>query len=145
MPQQSKNLSDAQIDNIYRIEYFDRPQIAKLAQVPGLQQAAPQLAEHVFEAGVLHGPEDAGKWLQQSIDEVMSTDLRVTDRNGNKVYDGIIGSGTRRMVEQAVKAGKIKEINNRIVSKRLAYMKTLPEFKFNNKGWSTRAQTFLMP
>ncbi|WP_082085303.1 glycosyl hydrolase 108 family protein [Magnetospira sp. QH-2] len=118
LPKQSKNLTNAQIDQIYRVEYFDRPQLDKLEQVPGLAQTAPQLTEQIFDAGVQHGIEDAGRWLQESLDEVLGTDLRVTNpKTGQKNYDGIIGSGTRKTVEQAVQAGKIKEVNNRIAAK----------------------------
>jgi lysozyme family protein len=112
--------------------------------VPGLSAAAPKLAEQVFDAGVQHGILDAGRWLQESIDEVTGTDLRVTDKKGNKLYDGIVGSGTRRALETAVANGKAKEINNRIVQKRVPYMKSRPEFG-SNPGWIPRAKSFEMP
>jgi lysozyme family protein len=144
LPARSAQLTDTQIDAIFHEEYFKRPQIEKLANVPGLSAAAPKLAEQVFDAGVQHGILDAGRWLQESIDEVTGTDLRVTDKKGNKLYDGIVGSGTRRALETAVANGKAKEINNRIVQKRVPYMKSRPEFG-SNPGWILRAKSFEMP
>ncbi|WP_299622886.1 glycosyl hydrolase 108 family protein [Pelagibius sp.] len=140
LPSDPRRLSDAQIDAIYRAENFDRPQIWKLAQVPGLLVNAPQLVEHIFDAGVQHGIDDSGKWLQEALDETLGTDLKTLVK-GKRGYDGIIGSGTRKVVDQAVKAGKIAEVNNLIVDKRIAYMKSLPNYS-GNPGWITRAESF---
>ncbi|MHA1597379.1 MAG: glycosyl hydrolase 108 family protein [Alphaproteobacteria bacterium] len=143
LPENAKDLSDKQINNIYRKEYFDRPQINKLHAVQGLKEAAPQLAEQVFDAGVLHGQDDAGKWLQQSLDKELGIDLRTTAPNGSKSYDGVIGTKTRKAVEQAVRDGKISAVNNGIVDRRKAYMRTRPNLPAN-KGWIPRAESFRM-
>jgi len=144
LPQNSKDLTDAQINNIYRKEYFDRAQIAKLSSVPGLKKAAPKLSEQVFDSGVQHGIQDGGKWLQESLDKTLGTDLRVPDKNGKLIYDGIIGSDTREVVAQAVREGKIKGVNNLYADKRISYMRTLPELK-HNPGWVPRAKSFKTP
>ena len=150
MPQYSqilpnvRDLTDAQIEKILRQEYFDRPQIDKLAAVPGLQSAAPKLIEQIFDVGVLHGSGDAGVWLQQSLDKFLGTDLRVLDnKTGKMIYDGIIGSKTRAAVSLAVQRNQIREVNNDIVTKRILYMRRLPKFP-SNPGWIPRAQSFLM-
>ncbi|WP_211563400.1 hypothetical protein, partial [Magnetovibrio blakemorei] len=71
------------------------------------------------------------------------TDLQMKDKDGNASYDGVVGSQTRGAVERAVREGKIKEVNNRIVEKRIQYMRSLPAHKFN-PGWIPRAKSFLM-
>lgn len=143
LPESAKDLTDEKIDRIYRKEYFDRPQIDKLAKVKGLEKEAPKLAEHVFDSGVLHGIEDSGRWLQESLDETLGTELRTFDDDGAKYHDGIIGSETRATVERAVRDGKIKEVNNLFVKKRIEYMKARSNFK-SNAGWIPRAESFLM-
>jgi lysozyme family protein len=143
LPSESRDLTDGQIDDIYRKEFFERPQIGRLEQVPGLAEAAPRLAEQMFDAGVLHGPEEAGKWLQEALDERLGTDLRGTNKRGERVYDGIIGSRARAAVEEAVLQGKIGEINDAIVDRRIEYMRSLPNF-YSNPGWIPRAQSFRM-
>lgn len=143
LPESTNDLTDDQINNIYRKEYFDLPQIGKLAKVEGLEKVAPKFAEQIFDSGVLHGIGDAGRWLQESVDESLRTDLRIKDEQGNQFYDGIIGSQTRHMVERAVREGKIKDVNNLIVKKRIEYMKTRPNFK-DNPGWILRAEGFYM-
>jgi lysozyme family protein len=94
--------------------------------VEGLKNAAPRLAEQIFDSGVHHGIGDPGKWLQESLDETLGTDLQMKDKDGNASYDGVVGSQTRGAVERAVREGKIKEVNNRIVEKRIQYMRSLP-------------------
>ncbi|HJO69509.1 MAG TPA: glycosyl hydrolase 108 family protein, partial [Rhodospirillales bacterium] len=140
LPAQTKNLTNAQIDDILRKEFFDRPQIDRLERVPGLARAEPTLAEQIFDASVLHGTAVAGKWLQHSLDEVLGTNLKVANKTtGKHEYDGTLGSDTRRKVEQAVRQGKSKEICNKIVDKRLAYMRANPRLK-DNRGWIPRAE-----
>jgi lysozyme family protein len=143
LPANSKDLSDEQINNVYRKEFFDKPQINKLHAVPGLKEAAQKLAEQVFDAGVLHGPEDAGKWLQQSLDKELGVDSRTSAPDGSKIYDGIIGTKTRKALSQAVRQGKISAVNNGIVDRRKAYMQTRSSFSAN-KGWIPRAESFRM-
>ena len=140
LPTDPRKLSDAQIDAIYRAENFDRPQIWKLAKTQGLMASAPELVEQIFDAGVLHGIDNPGEWLQQALDKTLGTDLRTVIK-GKLDYDGIIGSGTRKVVEQAVKTGKIAEVNNAMVDKRIAHMRTLPTFS-RNPGWIPRANSF---
>ncbi len=142
LPENSKDLTDNQIDAIYRKEYFDKPQIGTLSKVPGLKEAAPNLAGQVFDAGALHGPGDAGRWLQESLDEELGTDIRVIGEDGGRFHDGIIGSDTRKTVERAVREGKIEAINNRIVDKRIEHMRSLSNFKGNKNGWLVRAESF---
>ncbi len=141
LPKASKSLTDAQINGIYRKEFFDKPNIQKVVDIPGLQGQAPKLAEQLFDSGVLHGTERAGKFLQQSLDGVLGTDLTVTNAQGQRVYDGIVGSGTRAVIAQAVRDGKAAAVNDAMVSKRLAFMRTSPILK-NNPGWIPRAESF---
>ncbi len=123
LPSRSKNLTDKQIDEIFRDEFFDRPQIGKLAQISRLDRAAPKLAEQVFDAGVQHGPKNSGKFLQQALDDILDTDLRVAASGGAKQYDGIIGSRTRAAISDATRRGLIKDVNNLMVRKRIVSMR----------------------
>ncbi len=141
LPKDAKNLTDAQIDGIYRKEFFDGPNIQKVIDIPGLKQQAPTLAGQLFDTGVLHSPQKAGQLLQQSLDQVLGTDLRVTDAQGRKDYDGIVGSGTRAAIARAVRDGKAAVVNNIMVNKRIAFMRTLQILK-DNPGWIPRAESF---
>ncbi len=144
LPQDTKNLGDAQIDGIYRKEFFDKPNIQKVVAIPGLKQQAPRLAEQLFDTGVQHSPKRAGRFLQESLDQVLGTDLRTTDATGKKDYDGIVGSGTRAAIARAVREGKAAAVNNAMVDKRIADMRRLPNFK-SNSGWVPRAESFRIP
>jgi len=141
LPKDSKELNKGQIDGIYRSEFFDKPKIQKVQDIPGLKKQAPQLPEQLFDAGVLHGPKQAGQWLQQSLDERLGTDLRTPDKNGNLVYDGNVGPKTRAAIGQATKNGKIQAINNAMVDRRVELMRKLPDFT-DNPGWLPRANRF---
>ncbi len=140
LPKKTRNLTDDHIDGIFRSEFFDRPKIQDVVDIPDLMQQAPQLPEQLFDAGVLHGTEAAGTLLQKSLDEHLGTDLRVT-KNGKKVYDGNVGPLTRAAIARAIKEGKIKAVNDTMVQKRLQFMRNLPIFK-NNPGWVPRANSF---
>ena len=137
----SKDLKPGQIDGIYRIEFFDKPKIQKVQDIPGITKHARELPEQLFDAGVLHGPKRAGQWLQQSLDERLGTDLRVPDKNGNRVYDGNVGPKTRAAIAQALKSGKIPAVNDAMVDRRVDFMRKLPDFK-HNPGWLPRANSF---
>src|SRR3546814_17563383 len=70
----------------------------------------------------------------------MGADLRVM-KNGKLDYDGIIGPATRSALAQAVAAGRIVEINNLIVDKRIAELNTKGHKK-SNSGWFARGESF---
>ena len=132
---------EEQINRIFREEFFDRPKIDKVARIPGLMDEAPQLPEQLFDTGVLHGSDTAGRLVQQSLDEVLGTDLRETDESGDKVYDGNVGPKTRAAIAQAVREGKIQEVNDRMVDKRIEVMRSNPKLSFF-PGWIPRAEGF---
>ncbi|HJO74558.1 MAG TPA: glycosyl hydrolase 108 family protein [Rhodospirillales bacterium] len=141
LPEKSKKLNDKQVSGIYRSEFFDKPKIQKVQDIPGINKQAQELPEQLFDAGVQHGPKQAGQWLQQSLDERLGTDLRVPDKNGNLVYDGNVGPKTRAAIGQAIKEGKIQAINDAMVDRRVVFMRKLPKFK-SNPGWLPRANSF---
>ena len=139
-PDNVTELTEPQRRAFYRHEFYERPKIVELAKIPGLQEAAPQLAEQMFDACVLHGPVTAGKWLQESLDKALGTDLSVS-KNGQKVYDGILGPDTRRAIERAVREGKIDQVNNAVVDKRLEALQSDPR-RDEFPGWFPRAESF---
>ena len=112
-----------------------------MSAIPGLDK---RLVRHVFDAGVLHGPAQAGKWLQQALDRHIGTDLRSKDTNSSLRYDGNIGPQTRSALAEAIKRGKLKDVNNTIARTREAFMRGLPTFT-GNPGWIPRAKSFYIP
>ena len=141
LPKDTKHLTDEQIDGIYRHDYFDLPKLDKMAAIPGMD---PRLLRHVYDAGVLHSPARAGRWLQQALDKYLGTDLRSKDQNGALRYDGNIGPQTRSALAVAIKRSKLKDVNNEIARTREAFMRGLPAFPAN-PGWITRAKSFSIP
>lgn len=134
LPEKPTELSDEQIEMLFKEEYFLRPQIDKLNEVVGFDKTGSKLVEHVFDAGILSGPEDAGIWLQESLDEALGTDLKTQGS-----YDGILGSQTRSILEKAVSQDKIKEVHERFIEKRLEHLKSLPNAQAN-PGWRGRVE-----
>ena len=63
LPKDSKDLKPGQIDGIYRSEFFDKPKIQKVQDIPGIQKHASELPEQLFDAGVQHGPKREGQRL----------------------------------------------------------------------------------
>lgn len=141
LPQHTKHLTDEQIDGIYRHDYFDLPKLDKVAAIPGMD---PRLLRHVYDTGVLHSPARAGRWLQQALDKHLGTDLRSKDQSGALRYDGNIGPQTRSALAEAIKRGKLKDVNNMIARTREAFMRGLPRFT-GNPGWIPRAKSFYIP
>ncbi len=135
LPPKSTDLTDEQIDTIFKEEFFDRPQIDKLHNVAGESKTNSQLVEHVFDSGIMTNSQTVGKWLQEFIDETIDTDLK-ENVNSKKEYDGILGSKTREAVEQ----GKAKEINERFSDKRIEYLRSRPNYPGNKNGWETRVR-----
>lgn len=134
LPERPDQVSDSQLNGLYYWEYYKRPQVDKLARIPGLAEKAPKFAELIFDSAVQHGDDDAVRWLQTSLNRALGMDLPV---------DGVMGSRTREAVATALRAGKIAEVNNNIVSQRIAHMETLPN-RPQNPGWIPRAGSFLM-
>lgn len=137
----SKDLKEKQIRGIYRSEFFDKPKIQKVQDIPGINKHAPELPEQLFDAGVLHGPKRAGQWLQQSLDQHLSTDLRVPDEDGDWVYDGNVGPKTHAAIARAIKEGEIRRVNDSMVDRRMNFMRKLSKNK-NFPGWLLRANSF---
>jgi lysozyme family protein/peptidoglycan hydrolase-like protein with peptidoglycan-binding domain len=135
LPESTRDLTQEQIDSIFRDEFFDRPRISDLNDVPGLNEAAPNLVEHVFDAGVMSGDTDAGRWLQESIDEHMGTDLR----NAQGEYDGIIGPQTRGTLEDAIRQGHALDISEGFADRRIEHLRGLSNYDAN-PGWELRVR-----
>jgi lysozyme family protein len=143
LPDDPAQLTERQITNLFYDEFFAKPRIADLAAVPGLAAASPQLAEQIFDIGVLHRPTRAGVWLQQTLDQFLGTDLRKTEKNGKIFYDGIVGPRTRAAVELAVRRGSIGAVNDQIVRRRVWFMWGLSARENFERGWLSRAFSFL--
>lgn len=142
LPADPRNLSAKQRSDIARAEFFGRAKVADVAAIPGVMQQVPQLPEQLFDSAFLHGPEDAGKFLQKALDKVLGTDLRGTV-NGKKDYDGIVGSKTRAAIAEAVRQNKLRAVNNEMSNERWEHMKGLSNFQDNAKGWERRKNSFV--
>lgn len=143
LPSDPRQITSKQRLMIFRTEFFDRANIPKIAGIPGVMQRVPKLVGQIYDSSVLHGPENAGKLLQRSLDKVLGTDLRIS-RKGKKEYDGIIGSNTRAAIAQAAHQNKLRAVNNEMAKQRERFMRQLPNFNAN-PGWVTRARSFQMP
>lgn len=95
----------------------------------------------MYDGGVLSGTEDSVKWLQESIDQTMGTDLTVKSKSDQKLYDGIAGSKTQGALEKAVKDGKTENIHNLYIEKRSKYLKGRSNVD-SNPGWFPRVEAF---
>jgi len=67
--------------------------------------------------------------------------LRVPDDKGDPAYDGNVGPETRAAIAQAIKEGKIQDVNDSMVDMRLQFMQKQPNFAAN-PGWVPRAESF---
>ncbi len=140
LPAKSTEVGDQKINEIFKDEFFGKPQIDKLHQVAGKEITGSKLVEHVFDAGLPSGIDDPGRWLQQAIDETMGSDLRVETKDGEKIYDGIVGSQTRAVLKKSVEMGKTKEINKIFSDKRIEYLRGLDNYLHNKNGWEKRVK-----
>ena len=156
-PRQTTDLTDEQITQIYRNEYFDQPKLDRLMEVEGLLEESPQLFEQTFDAAVLHGADTSAQLLQAALDDVVGTDLVDTAGDSDadpsptsglkptgarlEHYDGNIGPETRGAMEQAVERGLAAAVSDRMVELRIDYMKEQGNFT-GNPGWIPRAKSF---
>lgn len=136
LPKDPTLLNDKQIEDIFREEFFERTQIDKLNVIAGQHVSGSKLVEHVFDAGILSDAQKAGRWLQQSIDESIGTNLK----DSRNQYDGVLGSQTRKALQQAVQKGKIKDINKRFSDKRIQFLRTRSNYPENKNGWEIRVK-----
>jgi lysozyme family protein len=144
LPADPRQLTAKQREEITRAEYFDRARVAEVAGIPGVMQQAANLPEQLFDSAFLHGPEDAGKFLQKALDKILGTDLRSMVK-GKKDYDGIVGSKTRAAIVKAIQRNKLRDVNNEMSSERWKYMQGRQNFLENKKGWEDRKKSFYMP
>lgn len=140
LPKNSKDLNDEQIDRVFKKDFFEQPKIDKLYDIAGEHKTGSKLVEHVFDAGVMSGPTNAGQWLQQAIDETIGSSLGKKTHSGKKEYDGNIGPKTRDALEKAIRDGKIKEISDSFADKRIEFLRRLPDYQSRKNGWERRVR-----
>ena len=156
--EETKDLTDEQITQIYRNEFFNQPKLDRLMEVEGLLEESPQLFEQTFDAVVHHGADTGAQLLQVALDDVVGSDLTengsASDSKASasadpkstgtrlESYDGNIGPETRGAVEQAVSEGLAAAVNDRMVELRIEYMKEQPNFARYQDDWLERAGSF---
>jgi lysozyme family protein len=136
LPQKVDELTDAQVTDIYRREFYDEPQIARFAFAT---QALPSLAAQTFDIGVHSGPATAARWVQKETNRVLGTELDV---------DGKLGPETRDALAKATPL-ELAQINNAIAKRREAFLREIvrkkPKQRENLDGWIKRARSFAIP
>ena len=140
LPSDPRELTEEQRQRIFD-SYYDTMQIGKWSRMPGLDDAAPRLAELIYDSAVHHGTDDPGKWLQQALYEQLGTDLKRPLKDNSIGYDGVIGSDTRKAMEQAIRDGKMGAVYDATLAKREAYARGLDNAA-GNPGWIPRFNSF---
>jgi len=144
LPASPMDLSQGQIDSIYRDEYFAGSKAGEVAAMPGLIERTPELPEQLFDTGVQHGQADAIRFMQQALDETLeNSGVR---RDGAKSYDGIVGPKTYTALRRAIAEGKLDEVNDRMVGIRFDDMKRGDNYQKApqlRRGMELRAKSFL--
>ena len=69
--------------------------------------------------------------------------LKTTNKDGTRTYDGIIGSETLEALAEAVRRGKLVDVNNDMAIERIEALRKDPNYR-ENPGWLPRALEFLM-
>lgn len=114
-----KNISDSELQAIYKRKYWDEIKGDKLPA--GVSYV-------VFDGAVNSGVGQSGKWLQRAL-------------QGMGLYqgaiDGIIGQGTLLAVSQAHDNDILVGL---ICDRRMAFLKALKTFKTFGKGWAARVK-----
>lgn len=118
LPSTTKELTPEQREGLYWQVFYKDPQVDQLARIPDLMEEVPEFVEHGYDTWVMTKPPRPGQWLQESLDEVLKTDLRTTDKSGNVGYQGFIRRRTREAIAQALDAKVLDEVNDRIADKR---------------------------
>lgn len=145
LPEDVRELTDDEITAIYRHEFFERTKLNKFFAETNIYKEYPEFANHVFDVTVNRGANKGIKTIQKAIDNVMGTDLRETNLRGQKYYDGNIGPKTRKAVIDAIKKGKIAEINNDMIRQRYEIYQNQDDVrKKNNRGLPLRFERLRM-
>lgn len=108
--QNVKNITDGEVEEIYRGQYWDAVRADELPS---------GVAYCVFDAAVNSGPGRAARWLQQHI---------------GAGVDGVVGNET---IAKAREADPV-DLINRYCGARLSFMKRLPHWKTFSNGWIRR-------
>lgn len=112
LPRQSvRNISQAEVEEIYRIQYWDKIRGNELPR--GVDYV-------VFDGAVNSGPAQSIKWLQAAL--------------GCKV-DGNLGEATMFAIEQT---HDYKRLIREICARRMAFLRNLRTWGTFGKGWSNR-------
>ena len=113
-------MEDAERDEIYRRQYWD---VIKGDSLP------PGVAYVVFDGAVNSGPTQSVKWLQRSLGSLYEGTV-----------DGIVGELTltalRRFEDHDI-------LIERIIERRMAFLRSLKTWKFYGNGWTARVNDVL--
>lgn len=116
-PMPVRNISNSELQAIYRKRYWDLARCDKLA--PGVSYV-------VFDGAVNSGVAQSVKWLQRALQAMGLYQGGI---------DGIIGQGT---LLAAASVNDNDALVARICERRMAFLKALKTFKTFGKGWMAR-------
>jgi lysozyme family protein len=109
-----RNISPAEVSEIYRLQYWDAVKGDELP--PGLDYV-------LFDGAVNSGPAQSIKWLQRAL--------------GSVAVDGQIGQATLAAV---MAHGRPADLVDRICDRRLAFLQALKTWPRFGKGWRARVE-----
>jgi lysozyme family protein len=112
--QDVRNISPAEVADIYRLQYWNAVHGDELP--PGLDYV-------LFDGAVNSGPSQSIKWLQRAL--------------GNVVVDGQIGQATLAAV---MAHGRPADLVDAVCDRRLAFLRALKTWPRFGKGWSARVE-----
>lgn len=141
LPQKPTDLTDQEITDIFRHEFYQKPKLDKVKDIPTLVDTEPKFLDHVFDTTIHSGSLLAGQLLQQSLDETVQSELGSMGQNGERVYDGIIGPKTREAIQKSIDTNQIHATHKAMVRRRRELLRGLKNYNYN-PGWEKRLDEF---
>ena len=121
LPSDVKNLSEAQVKEIYKSEYWDNTRIPEIKN--------DRIRDAVFDMNVMGG---AGKVVQCALNSFLGANL---------VVDGAIGSETIKSIN-AIPDSAVNEFMIALKSERIDYLKETSNWETAKNGWTKRTNKY---
>ncbi len=123
MPDDVKDLTDAQAREIYRSQYWDN------TKIPQIQND--RIRNAVFDMNVMSGIYHATKTVQ----------IALNNTGRNVTVDGILGKNTLGALN-SISSDKIESFMQELKSVRLAKMQKMKNWPTSKRGWTTRTNRY---
>ena len=133
LPARVTGLDAATVRRILRAEFYDHPGIDALAGIGNLLYTAPHLVQQVYDTAVNSGQPEAMRLLRESVAAIgKPASLPAWQRIDKRAIDDI---------SRILAAGRIVALNNDLVERRLAWLRSLPDAG-TYPGWIRRAESY---